>query len=455
MVDNIRCITIIHSIDRIKEYRWLSAFFRLIGIFVCENILGESRGGETDFTIKIDRHEGDSVESWEDITYKRKGSNEYLMIEREEFPPYREENWVNVILDVMNGMFGESTFRELQSVAEQFVLQDLMRGSYAIEYFGETSEKEIFEYMEAAKQRFFNAYQALKKLQNEHESKYLLAALCNCQRRVNELYTIIWNAINKKKLERKYIDCLKSVPYQGIDEIEDRIQRILYIDPEFYSAYAIKGFVAIIDEKRMLESINDFKSAVDCIGEEAYASHLLYRMGKYFETIRGKKELAKFYYDRSYKVDSYNYRAIYKKAIFYLDEDKLDMSLQYFQEILEILGRKKRLPSLQPIECAYLYKANRSIGEIYLKKSKYMEAIRYLKEAITFGTNMSNMVFYNWMFRDKAELFKRAAVEKLKLHQCYDNLADAYVMTNQSDEVVQLIKEYRSFKSDQEVGGEE
>ena len=56
--DHVRCITVVHPLHKIREYREFSAFFRLMGIFVCENIAREEYGNPTDYEIDIPEENG-------------------------------------------------------------------------------------------------------------------------------------------------------------------------------------------------------------------------------------------------------------------------------------------------------------------------------------------------------------------------------------------------------------
>lgn len=53
MKQGIRCVTIIHPTDEIREYREMAGFFRLIGIFVCEKMEWMEAGDETDVVISL------------------------------------------------------------------------------------------------------------------------------------------------------------------------------------------------------------------------------------------------------------------------------------------------------------------------------------------------------------------------------------------------------------------
>ena len=99
----IRCVTIVHRVDEIARYREFSAFFRLLGIFVCEKIEGMDEGDETDERICLLKD--DSPECLENL------------------------------IESLSEHFGISTREYLKEMADIFSKNDLMRGSYAIEYF--------------------------------------------------------------------------------------------------------------------------------------------------------------------------------------------------------------------------------------------------------------------------------------------------------------------------------
>lgn len=54
---NVRCITIIHPLHEIKNYRMYAAFFRLLGIFVCEKTTGEKIDDLGDWLFEIYHNE--------------------------------------------------------------------------------------------------------------------------------------------------------------------------------------------------------------------------------------------------------------------------------------------------------------------------------------------------------------------------------------------------------------
>lgn len=434
--DSIRCITIVHPAGEIKEYRWLSAFFRLVGIWVCENV-DKEHGDETDYLICI-RYDGDVESDWQHISCRAKGESERSFLKSEQM--YTEKYWLSVLLDQMAPCFGRYTLKELKAVAQCYADFQLMRGSYAIGYFGDADKPRIFKYMLESRERFQNACHALIEQEAEDSSKYMLAAICNCQRRFNELDTIVWKAIQTGKFEEGREENLlplgkeSLVPYQDINV---RISKILEIDPRNFAAYAIRGFVKELDNERILESVYDFENAVTLCGKASYASSLLYYIGRHFETIRPDKEYRESYYRYAYEVNRYNFRAIYKVAMIHKSRKEYDKELDLLTEILDILTPKQDLATLQPVECAYLYKANCLIGRRCISRKKYEKAIFYLERAKKCGRSNKNLEFYKWMFGEEdGVVFKEAAVEKLNLYNCYMDLSDAYAMINSYEGMV-------------------
>lgn len=428
--DRIRCITIIHPADEIKEYRWISAFFRLVGIWVCENV-GEEYGDETDYIINI-RYNGAYDSDWQRILCGTEGK--LRTCSPQPNLKYSENNWLSVVLDCMKDCFHKSTWIELKNVEKYFIQYELMRSSYAIEYFGDTEEPKVFEYMGESRKRFYKAYHALAAVEGDSPSKYMLAAICNCQRRVNELGTIIWRAIRNERIrddEDRFAETLWEIPFFSYDDINERISRILKKDSKNYAAYAIRGFVKQFDDDKVLESVYDFENAVKLCGRRSYASCLLYHIGKYFETVRSDEEFRDKYYNYAYEVNPYNYRAIYKVAMICKREGNYEKEIELLKEILKLLTPKKDLKTLQPVECAYLYKVNSLLGRRCLSKKQGEEGIFYLERAKQCGHSDKNREFYNWMFgKEYGGVFKDTAVEKLNLYNCYMDLSDAYAMIN-------------------------
>ena len=439
-IGDVRCITIVHPLHEIKKYRECSAFFRLLGIFVCENIIGKEYGDPTDYQIRF--FPGDD-------------SNPGI-------------NYVTVINDMVNGGVITPAMGNLfQNLCTIFDANNLMRASYAIAYFFNAKNSYIYSEMYEYYDRFSKAYSDFENLEkavnDPAELKYIWAAKSNCKRRMNELYIHIWDAIikdwyttdeeEKTELKQK----LWTRHFFSYEEVNEDIRKILDYEPDFYGAYVIRGFASELDPNHRFGSAADLLAAVNCIGEKSYASYVYYRIGKYYESIRGNLNRKWEGYQESWKLDQNNYRALYKLILGEKAAGNLTQAEELCERLIGILRDKKVSPALQPIECAYLYKTYSIWGDIHMKKAEntggISEAVRqselrhsiecYQKaeEIFELKTNEDEEKgFYPWMFgtgpadlkesaepKDSTEIwriFKKAARDKLVIKSIYRLIAN-------------------------------
>ena len=426
----IRCITIIHPADEIIEYRTISAFLRLFGIFVCERLEGMSDGDETDARIVLGKEESPKT--------------------------------ISELLDVLEDSLGKDTIDVLKKAEEIYTVNDLMRGCYAIEFFATARDPVIHEDMLDSYDRFSEALNRFKELadniseEDQLSMKYILAAQANCMRRMNQLYNTLWDAAERgwykgedgsDALKKKLLDRT----YYFNEAINPLIERILKIDSDYYGAYSIKALNDMLDEDAKADSIVSFRTAVSMIGDKSYSSYLRYRMGRFYEYILRDPKKSLDNYKKSYEADPYNYRAIYKLAARAQRQEDYEQAMEYLDMILSVLGRKKKSCALQPIECAYLFKAYKNKGKIYLKQKKYQDCIAEMKQAVEVYNNHENedpgKGFYSFMFGEKKEKYKEAAKQNLQVWKVYEIMTDAAVGANQYDdykEYLFLAEEYRN-----------
>ena len=418
--DHVRCITIVHPVGEIRGYRLLSAFFRLHGIFVCEKTILEPEN-KTDAVINLSQ-EKDFCATYDWFT--------------------------SIIVSQMKDVFSERAMEIFSKSRTIYESNDLMRASYAIAYFFDTKKEEIYERMLDAHSCFNNALDAFKKLEDEYQKecsteilKYVIAAKCNCMRRMNELYINIWNAIEnnwysedfskKAKMKEK----LWKKGFIKYNTIETEISRIISIDPSFYGVYAISGFSKEVDPSRCSEYITDLLEVIKYTGSHSFSSYIYYRIGNYFELTKLKAENKWRYYEKALEVDPNNYRALYKIITRSQQEGEIEKCLEDCKNLISIIESKviknEKYYSLQPIECAYLFKTFAIMGKAYHSKNMYTDSVVCLKRAINIYTNRDNedseKGFYPWMFKSLATervtettpciwpIFKEAARHKLQV----------------------------------------
>lgn len=407
--DQLKCVTIEHKEDQMKEYRWLSGYFRMMGIFVVQRSIEISAIADTDLIFSF-------------VQNDRQESN-YIYI----CQPFEEtKKWLCGVLKKVKDVFSADVYEEMQNIASIYCKYDLMRSSYAIQYFADSDNIDVLTYMLQSALNFNRAYQKLKN--KNDKSKYFLMAKCNCQRRINELYRILWNYSQRSGKSIEGSNCLKLIPYS---EIKSGIEEILKKDNQFFGAYAVQGFVESLETTHLEKSGFSFEIAAKIIGDKSYASCLYYHIGNFFERILLNQKEAYDNYWKAYKLNETNYRAIYKIAYTAYENEEFEKAIEYFDKIRNLLDFKEDHSFLQPIECAYLYKTYKLLGQIYMLKGEYVFAKILLRKAYAFKEKEENIPFYIWIYGNSAYAFKKAAIDKLKLEQCERDLLDVYAMLNE------------------------
>lgn len=351
-IGDVRCITIVHPLHEIRKYRECSGFFRLLGIFVCENILGKEYGDPTDYQVHFSAGVDDDP-----AVDPLKVINDMVA--------------ANVLTPSMGTVF--------QKLYDVFSTNDLMRASYAVAYFFNAKNPYIYAWMYEYYDCFSRAYSTFaeqeKTVDDPEALKYIWAAKSTCKRRMNELYTQIWEALEKGwyTKDEQAKDQLKKKLWDrhffSYGEVNEDIRKILDYDPDFYGAYVIRGFALELDPKHRFDSAADLLRAVSCIGKKSYASYIYYRIGKYYESIRGNLSRKWEYYQESWQLDPNNYRALYKLCLREKAVGNLERAEELCDKLLGILQDKKTSPALQTVECAYLYKTYSLLGDIHMKRA--------------------------------------------------------------------------------------
>ena len=412
MKTEVRCITIMHKKEEISRYLIFSAFFRLLGIFVYEKV--DEKRCEVDTDAVISLLEPDSPRNLDEL------------------------------LEHLNGCFGDSTIFWLKRVAKIYECQNLMRGSYGLQYFSDARDDSLYEDMLSSHNRFNEAYQQFCQLENSvadadnQARKYIVSAEANCMRRMSQIYTILLKAFEKgwyrNHPEKLHKELLKK-DYYFHEDIEKKVQKILDIDSGYYGAYAILALADITDDDSKIGAIDSFINAINLIGEKPYASSLWYRMGQYYELILNRPEQKLACYKKAYQLAPNNFRAAIAIGRHVLMEGKYEEVNKWMDRVIEILKNKTDMHSIQPAECHYLYKAHRTKGKILLNTGNYFPCIEEFEKALSIYENDKDEQgaesIYPFLFGDRSSLYKAAARKKLEVWKVYACIAEAAAKSDQ------------------------
>lgn len=431
MTNEVRCITIIHKKGEISRFRVFSAFFRLIGIFVYEKVYKEVSEEEA-LGMEVDEEECEM------------DTDAVISLVESDSPQNLDE-----LLAHLNRCFGDSTMVWLKRIAKIYVLRNLMRGSYELDYFSDARDDAIYEDMMNSRDRFEVAYQQFCELEKSvaHEDdqtrKYIISAEANCMRRMNQLYMILIEAIEKgwyRNNPEKLRNELLTRDYYFHEDIEEKVMEILSIDPYYYGAHAILALADMTDDDSKVGAMDSFIRATKLIGEKPYASYLMFRMGRYYEYIIRRPATSLAYYKKAYQLEPNNFRAAFKIGNRAKTDGANVEAFKWMNRVIEILENKTDMRSIQPSECNYLYKAYKSKGKILLEEGMsqishysgneyYLSSIKEFEKAISIYENDKDVQgkgsIYPFMFGDKATLYKAVARKKLHVWKTYDCIADA------------------------------
>ncbi|EAS02746.2 tetratricopeptide repeat protein (macronuclear) [Tetrahymena thermophila SB210] len=214
--------------------------------------------------------------------------------------------------------------------------------------------------------------EALKKDNRNLELNYLLGVCylgkTEYERAVKEFLTVM----EKNPNYRKNIYLLISIAFKKLDNIPSAIRmlsKVLQNHPKYYDAYIYRGKL-FIKEKKWDKAEQDFNNAISIHPEKGIAylgkGDCLQFMNRYQEAID--------IYTMALQTESYiKSKALLKRAITYIDNKQLDLSLQDLNEVLEIEPENSE---------AYYFK-----GLVYYKQKNLNEASLCFEQSIKFNNS--------------------------------------------------------------------
>lgn len=451
-MDKINCIKsvrLVHPSDKVKMYEMTAAFLEFIGICVYESVGNKNTDNFTDLDHEIKTDDG--------------------LPEDKLTQEFRK-----TICDMTKTLSSDTTKDTINAIMDVSLRHDLMRAEYAKDYFGDIAGKYpyIYEQLEESHERFKEALGELTNLgkQPYHYpgTLYVQMAKTSCKLKMNEIYTILWNAIQDPRYAKtpKEKGQLKGKLYKrhyyNMSEINADVERILAQNPNFHGAYIAKAAAVEIDDEEKIESVLELKRAIRSMDETPLTSDPYYHIGQYCEYVRNNIDTRIDYYKKAYESDKQNYRALSKLAEHAAKEKNHDEAIRLWNQTLGTLIDRQGLPPLRPVEQAYLYRSYLELGRLYAKRNEMPKAVRHFMQAenVYNDTNNENAAcgFYPWMFGDndvslnghtekRWEIYKNAAKEKLRIDDVYIEIIKAAAkMDNQTlyDEYTEKRKEIQA-----------
>lgn len=318
------------------KYQEYAEFFRLIGVFVCENFRTEEFDliiePQVDFEYDLDEDSGLDLEQ------------EYVRL-------------LN-----LDGAESDSDEIIASFVVEIFQKYHLFQASVTLQYFYFGTP--IVNY---AGIYFWHAAQELEDFLENHadivKSDYQIRyAALYCKQKAN-----LADSLLVDRLSYSIADLLK----EANELLEDF--------PNCSNTWMLVGLICEISKEYKMNAIEAFKKAADAVRGKLYSASILYRLGKNCEGVEVLEFLKNDAYEQAYRLMP-KYRNIYKVARQYMDMEIWDIAIEYFLECLEKI--EWHGDYLDPLEQEYYFKVCSHLAYIYNKKKDYMSAIGYAESAL-------------------------------------------------------------------------
>ena len=390
-------VKIIHSWNRIKEYRFLADYFRLLGVHVCDCTLKSERLSP-DFDIVIILKNGLNDDSVEILKEHYPNAIEREARDNDMEVDFNADYLKNILKDISVRVKSLSNIevKIMKQIAEIYSKYELSYYRNAYNYF--YNNQMIVKHAQDA---FIDAYIDMNKILVVGNEKahlfYVAAYLSRC---IDETC---------KFLNQPFL-----LP---IDNAMNFLDNALKLEPTFNNAYLLKGMIAELDRNLKEDAGAYYGIALEQMYGKRYASYPYYVVGRYYEKVKKKMERATELYAHSLNLNNFEYRAIYKLAMLEKKKAKYTSSLERFKMICNILAEKEMENYLQPREYEYLFKAYLEMGSIY---GDYLFDIEHYKESVKKRENLCDMVrdkrkenrAYNEIFGKSAEMLREETYDR-------------------------------------------
>ena len=428
-------VKIVH--DRLTggEYRFLSDFFRFIGIYVFDCIMEENQV-PTDYSAVIIINKN-ILEK--DLTNLKSNYPNAIVLETNLLKNKGKcLEWL--ISELMNKDVNDSKVdkernqEDLLSAVSIYLNHGLMeeRNSYAYLY---TNRRLV----ERAKSVFLNAYEDTMEYfdqKNNQVSRYFFFFQMELIRCVNEACWFL--------NDRNFFDTKAVLNY-----IRNNMAK--------YFGYSnfnlLMGMLCETDIQYRIDAGKYYKIALESVKSKAYGSFCYYRLGRYYEKIEKNWENAIKYYREANLLNGKAYRVLYKIAMYYEHEKKdPQRALDYYRRICEILKEKEQMNYLQEKEYEYLYKTFFRIAEILREARRYSEAIEYYQKIIELNKKLDlpNQL-YEEIYGADAKERQDATKKRLGLSKVYERLINVYKNTGNEDKISWIMLQIENLEEERKI----
>lgn len=428
-------VKIVH--DRLTggEYRFLSDFFRFIGIYVFDCIMEENQV-PTDYSAVVIINKN-ILEK--DLTNLKSNYPNAIVL---------ETNLLKNKKDCLEWLIRELMKRDVndRKVDMERNQEDLLSAASIYLNHGLMEERNSYAYLytnrrlvERAKSVFLNAYEDTMEYFEQKDnqvSRYFFFFQMELIRCVNEACWFL--------NDRNFFDTKAVLNY-----IRNNMAKYF----SFSNFNVLMGMLCETDIQYRIDAGKYYKIALESVKSKAYGSFCYYRLGRYYEKIEKNWENAIKYYREANLLNGKAYRVLYKIAMYYEHEKKdPQRALDYYRRICEILKEKEQMNYLQEKEYEYLYKTFFRMAEILREARRYSEAIEYYQKIIELNKKLDlpNQL-YEEIYGADAKERQDATKKRLGLSKVYERLINVYKNTGNEDKISWIMLQIESLEEERKI----
>lgn len=356
--NKIDSVKIIHDELCGEEYRVLSDFLRLVGVFVCNETFQDIQldGDKFDLIIYIE-NEKSSVEIKTKIrdTYGTKLCEIHTNSIRKKTAESDRVAYRKAVLEYVFDHIMNSSHYVMgmdigvwKVLAASFLKHDFVKARTFVYFRNE------IPYAEEAQKDFAKIIVAISEIYNKlpqefQHSRYIDYAYLQLAYLINE--TCCYLRQDFYFDNRKLYDIME-------------MSAIKYNDFENY--YLLMAFLAELDSTLSLKAERCYQIAASRLKNASFANYAYYRFGRYCEIELKNEKMARDYYNRAYNVNKKEYRAIYKLGYYALKDKHYEEAAFCFRRIQRLLEGKFKANALQEKEYEYYFKSCKILERIGL-----------------------------------------------------------------------------------------
>jgi len=350
---------------------YLKEFFQFCGIYVEEYIVQEDISPFKEYEVDVNLFLLELEETYKKIL---KGKYEIFLLKSIEINKSKDkENLLNELIKKIDKTmkYNGNIIKTFTPLINVFENNNYAENNYIKHCFLEQMSRN--ESLRIA-QVYYDCYLQLCDLRASNESKYLMFALLNCARKVNDVSKARGD-IGKFEQE----------------EIVQKAEDVFYcMDSNFSMGLVLVGIVGFGDVILFKKGKYNLETAIEKEGNKVYTNFVRYSYGHFLELEMCDFSGAWQQYSNMLKIASNDYRAFYKKGCKNLFEKKYRKAYIDFITIANTMSKKSWI---QPREMEYEYKCfilSSWIAKVYLEDLKSAERIEQetmllLKENLKIG----------------------------------------------------------------------